>query len=483
MNICPNLSNKQIKAEFDQLTKIFGEDCAYLLWDRSNGMGLKLAPNGASSKLYQDLLQLHNGDERAALIDKAKIYTQTYSDRFGDWRNDPEHVDGMVDENGEPTVQNVVENYDENNLGKNNNTFKHSIDYHIDFSERIKRLRKKFFKGTVSNLTYTQAINRLRDFNDKNHTDYRLVPSKQPTNKDLIYDGGLRKNIQDTSNVEGRDTAVLDTDDAKSLIGFLEELFPGIESVICSHEEFDEWRKKYNADEDASAFIVDMEQIYIDASKANIEIIAEEFFHPLVECMHKQRPDLYEQLLNQAKREFKRTDKILNIGSESSDNDHNEELLTRAISQYFALDYTRNKEHHDLNEKTNDRGTTIAEKFLGYTKDLLYLHFNKIARKLGFNFLIHIDQFRGIDTLEDISLMLNTNGISINTEQARSSLREVKEKHNLPDAVKFITYHIENTRHEQQISSKLDSKKSMTVLDLKQRLKQLGEEREKQCGI
>lgn len=87
MNICPNLSNKQIKAEFDQLVKIFGEDCAYLLWDRSNGMGLKLAPNGASSKLYQDLLELHNGDDRAALIDKAKIYTQTFRQSFGKFGN------------------------------------------------------------------------------------------------------------------------------------------------------------------------------------------------------------------------------------------------------------------------------------------------------------------------------------------------------------------------------------------------------------
>lgn len=87
MNICPNLSNKQIKSEFDQLVKIFGEDCAYLLWDRSNGMGLKLAPNGASSKLYQDLLELHNGDERAALIDKAKIYTQAFRQQFGKFGN------------------------------------------------------------------------------------------------------------------------------------------------------------------------------------------------------------------------------------------------------------------------------------------------------------------------------------------------------------------------------------------------------------
>lgn len=135
MNICPNLSNKQIKSEFDQLVKIFGEDCAYLLWDRSNGMGLKLAPNGASSKLYQDLLELHNGDERASLIDKAKIYTNTFQESFGDWRNDPEHVDGTVDENGEPAIQNVVEN---NQVSSKSNSTK-SITV-LDLKQRLKQL-------------------------------------------------------------------------------------------------------------------------------------------------------------------------------------------------------------------------------------------------------------------------------------------------------------------------------------------------------
>ena len=135
MNICPNLSNKQIKAEFDQLVKIFGEDCAYLLWDRSNGMGLKLAPNGASSKLYQDLLELHNGDERAALIDKAKIYAQTYIDQFGDWRNDPESVDKMVDKNGEPTVQNVVKN---NQVSSKSDSTKSMTS--LELKQRLKQL-------------------------------------------------------------------------------------------------------------------------------------------------------------------------------------------------------------------------------------------------------------------------------------------------------------------------------------------------------
>ena len=135
MNICPNLSNKQIKAEFDQLVKIFGEDCAYLLWDRSNGMGLKLAPNGASSKLYQDLLELHNGDEGTALIDKAKIYTQTYIDQFGDWRNDPESVDKMVDKNGEPTVQNVVKN---NQVSSKSDSTKSMTS--LELKQRLKQL-------------------------------------------------------------------------------------------------------------------------------------------------------------------------------------------------------------------------------------------------------------------------------------------------------------------------------------------------------
>lgn len=85
MNICPNLRNKKVKQEFDELVSIFGEDIAYFLWDQTNGNGMELAPNGASSKLFSDLLKLSNGDRRKAIIAKAKVFGSKFKDWFGDW--------------------------------------------------------------------------------------------------------------------------------------------------------------------------------------------------------------------------------------------------------------------------------------------------------------------------------------------------------------------------------------------------------------
>jgi hypothetical protein len=49
---CPNLSNKKVKQEFDELKNLFGEDIAYFLWDKNNGYSLDMAPNGANSILF-----------------------------------------------------------------------------------------------------------------------------------------------------------------------------------------------------------------------------------------------------------------------------------------------------------------------------------------------------------------------------------------------------------------------------------------------
>jgi hypothetical protein len=37
MSICPNLSNKKIKSEFDSLVNAVGEKMAYYLWNKHEG--------------------------------------------------------------------------------------------------------------------------------------------------------------------------------------------------------------------------------------------------------------------------------------------------------------------------------------------------------------------------------------------------------------------------------------------------------------
>lgn len=100
---CPNLSNKKVKQEFDELKNLFGEDIAYFLWDKNNGYSLDMAPNGANSILFQSLLNTTK-DRNEALRAKAKVYFSGFTDWFGDWMNDPKNSSKVVDENGEPLV-------------------------------------------------------------------------------------------------------------------------------------------------------------------------------------------------------------------------------------------------------------------------------------------------------------------------------------------------------------------------------------------
>lgn len=92
--ICPNLSNPQIRQEFDELKSVLGEDMAYLIWDRNGGYGLDKTRDGKPSKLFNDLLGLT--DRKNAIDIKAKTLSNAFKQWFGDSK--------VVDENGEPSI-------------------------------------------------------------------------------------------------------------------------------------------------------------------------------------------------------------------------------------------------------------------------------------------------------------------------------------------------------------------------------------------
>lgn len=79
---CPNLSNKQIKQEFEELINAVGEDAAYYLWNKNNGYSLDKAPNGAESKLFSDLLKEYNGDRIQAIKDIAITKTNSFAEKY-----------------------------------------------------------------------------------------------------------------------------------------------------------------------------------------------------------------------------------------------------------------------------------------------------------------------------------------------------------------------------------------------------------------
>lgn len=85
---CPNLSNPQVKQEFSELVQAVGENEAYFLWDKNNGYALDKAPNGADSKLFNDLVKYCEGDRIKALQIKSRVYSDAFKEWFGDWLAD-----------------------------------------------------------------------------------------------------------------------------------------------------------------------------------------------------------------------------------------------------------------------------------------------------------------------------------------------------------------------------------------------------------
>lgn len=103
--ICPNLKNEEVAKEFEELKNATSEAAAYHIWSQNNGNGIDKAPNGEPSKLFSDLLEHYKGDRVAAIQAKARTYSKSFKEWFGDWQfENKNNVSKVVDENGEPLI-------------------------------------------------------------------------------------------------------------------------------------------------------------------------------------------------------------------------------------------------------------------------------------------------------------------------------------------------------------------------------------------
>lgn len=83
---CLNIKNPEVAALLKEYTEILGsENAAYYVLSENNGYGLDKAPNGEPSKLFSDLLEHYNGNRVAAIQAKARTYSESFREWFGDW--------------------------------------------------------------------------------------------------------------------------------------------------------------------------------------------------------------------------------------------------------------------------------------------------------------------------------------------------------------------------------------------------------------
>src|SRR5699024_3700307 len=107
---CPNLKNKEVAREFEELKNATSEAAAYHIWSQNNGNGIDKAPNGEPSKLFSDLLEHYNGDRVAAIQAKARTYSKSFKERFGESKVVHENVEPILMFHGSDNVFDTFRN-------------------------------------------------------------------------------------------------------------------------------------------------------------------------------------------------------------------------------------------------------------------------------------------------------------------------------------------------------------------------------------
>ena len=186
--ICPNLKNEEVAREFEELKNATSEAAAYHIWSQNNGNGIDKAPNGEPSKLFSDLLEHYNGDRVAAIQAKARTYSKSFKEWFGDWTGNvsididsKDAIDYLYSTNTELSKVGSKEEYAQyvNSIYPNsliNSIYWHGTD--SDLSQGVENTKK----GKGSGAPETGA---------------EMYFNKQPW-ASLQYISGVNRNIPDT---------------------------------------------------------------------------------------------------------------------------------------------------------------------------------------------------------------------------------------------------------------------------------------------
>jgi len=107
MAYCPIKTDK----EFLEMMDVFG-DSAYVhkLWHYNNGNPLDRDRKGNPSILFEELMELTNGDREASLRYKATVFNEGFLEFFGNWiEGDYKPDTHDVYENGEPFMDTFLD--------------------------------------------------------------------------------------------------------------------------------------------------------------------------------------------------------------------------------------------------------------------------------------------------------------------------------------------------------------------------------------
>ena len=128
MKICPNLSNPQVKEDFETLVTIFGENEAYYLWNKNGGYFLDRTSEGDLNTIYTTAYENYNNKEYALKVAALELLKGEY--QIEDIK--PTKTTTTI-ELGKQVLNNILEGYGMNSKGQ----FKLEEDQAISLNDAI----------------------------------------------------------------------------------------------------------------------------------------------------------------------------------------------------------------------------------------------------------------------------------------------------------------------------------------------------------
>lgn len=154
-----------------------------------------------------------------------------------------------------------------------------------------------------------------------------------------VYEYRLIDAIEEHSKIEDIGTPIPDSKWEHSLLGFLSKRL----GVEFKHITVAEAKKllgdKYNSK--INAFNLNGTAYFIKGKKINADIKSEEMLHPFIASMHKYNPEVFDDLLKDAKQNFKKL--YLGILNTYDESEADEELVTQALARVFVEEKQKNK--------------------------------------------------------------------------------------------------------------------------------------------
>lgn len=228
---CPNLSDKKIAAEFNELLQALDgdENAAYQIWSMNNGNSIDMAPNGEPSILFADLLTKYNGDRISAIKDKAI----SFADNF---------IKTSEDANGEVLLKDLYSGISEEDI-----SFK-IYSNSIKLSNERKENVGKFIFGKLYPL---RKIFSLKMMSPRNKQRF-LNDYKYYADIDDILNQEIVKELEDIFLV----TNIPYMEKGESLSLYIDRVIPYISENLKDRIDFysDYLSKDYNKDVDYSSY-------------------------------------------------------------------------------------------------------------------------------------------------------------------------------------------------------------------------------------